>query len=264
MLECVVNISEGRRSSLIAEIASTAGEDLLDIHSCTDHNRSVLTVVGTDAPRAITRRAVELLDLRDHHGAHPRFGVVDVVPFVPLGESTIDEAVAARDAFAAWIAADLGVPAFLYGPGRTLPEVRRGAFATLGPDAGPPTPHRTAGAVAVGARAVLLAWNLWLTADDPVVARRIASDIRGPGVRSLGLTVGDRVQVSMNLIDPLRVGPAEIYDRVAALAGIDRAELVGLAPEAVLAKTDPDRWEELDLSVDRTIEARLEARGNRT
>jgi glutamate formiminotransferase len=263
VLECVINISEGRRSAMIDVIARAAGDDLLDVHSCADHNRSVLTVIGTEAPRAIARAAVDLLDLRIHHGAHPRFGVIDVVPFVPLDGSTMDDAIGARDAFATWIAAELAVPAFRYGPERTLPQVRRDAFDALAPDTGPSSPHPTAGAVAVGARTVLMAWNLWLADPDPGLARRIATEIRGPGVRALGLTVGDQAQVSMNLIDPLHIGPAGVYEQVAARGAIRRAELVGLIPEAVLRATDPDRWEDLDLSVDRTIEFRLRARENR-
>lgn len=263
MIECVINISEGRRSAVIEQIARAAGDDLLDVHSCADHNRSVLTVVGTEAPRAIAREAVDLLDLRIHDGAHPRFGVIDVVPFVPLDESTMDEAIRARDAFAAWIAAELAVPAFRYGPERTLPQVRRDAFDPLMPDTGPSSPHPSAGAVAVGARPVLMAWNLWLADPDPGLARQIASEVRGPGVRALGLVVGDQVQVSINLVDPLHTGPAGVYDQVAARASIRRAELVGLVPDAVLRATDPDRWEDLDLSVDRTIEFRLRARANR-
>jgi glutamate formiminotransferase len=264
VLECVINISEGGRGAVIDRIAGAAGADLLDVHSCEAHNRSVLTVVGTDAPRSVARAAVELLDLTDHRGAHPRFGVVDVVPFVPLEGSSMDDAVEARDSFAAWIAAELSVPAFLYGPERSLPEVRREAFGLLSPDLGPDSPHPTAGAVAVGARPVLLAWNLWLTDPDLELARRIATEIRGPGVRALGLRVGDSVQVSMNLVDPILVGPVGVYDRVALRAGIGRAELVGLVTEDVLRAVDPDRWNQLDLSADRTIESRLATRANRT
>ena len=102
-----------------------------------------------------------------------------------------------------------------------------------------------------------MAYNLWLGEADLATARRIARDLRGPGVRALGLAVGDHVQVSMNLIDPAAVGPAQVWDAVARQAPVRRAELVGLVPEAVLANTDPSRWAALDLSPDRTIEARL-------
>lgn len=257
MIECVINISEGRDLDLVEEIALFAGNDLLDVHSDPDHNRSVITVVGASAPPAVIRAAVERLDLRSHDGVHPRIGVVDVVPFVPLDGSTFDDAMRSRDEMSSWIANELHIPVFVYGPERTLPEVRRHAFTTLAPDLGPTEPHPTAGAVAVGAREVMLAWNLWLSEPDITQAKAIASSLRAPGVRTLGLQVGHQVQVSMNLTDPLGVGPAEIYDRVAAMAAIDRAELVGLAPQAVLDAVPAERWQQLDLSNESTIEYRL-------
>ena len=260
VLECVLNLSEGRRGEVVAKVAATAGNELLDLHSDPDHNRSVLTLVGTEAARAVTRAALDRLDLRTHRGVHPRIGVVDVVPFVALTGSTMADALQARDEFATWIATELGVPAFLYGPERSLPDIRRGAFTTLRPDQGPSTPHPTAGAVAVGARPVLVAWNLWLATDDLATARAIAAELRGPDIRALGLQVGDAVQVSMNLIDPLRTGPAEIYDRVATRAPIARAELVGLLTDDVLRSVPPERWDQLDLGPDRTVEARLARR----
>ena len=180
MLECVVNISEGRDRTTVAAIADAAGADLLDVHTDPDHNRSVLTLVGERAARAVARTAVERLDLRSHTGVHPRLGVVDVVPFVPLGSTPLDEAITARDRFVRWIADDLGVPAFAYGPERSLPQVRRKAFVSLRPDAGPSAPHPTAGGVAVGARHVLVAWNVWLAEPDVALARRVAAAVRGP------------------------------------------------------------------------------------
>ena len=259
MLECVVNVSEGRRLGVVDELASAAGRALLDLHSDPDHNRSVLTVVGTAAPRHIARVAVERLDLRQHDGVHPRIGVVDVVPFVALDPSC--DAIEARDAFAAWAADELGVPCFLYGDerhggARALPEVRRGAFGALAPDVGPSRPHATAGAIAVGARGVLVAYNVWID-DDLAHASAIARELRSDAVRALALPVGGRAQVSMNLVDPLRVGPATVYDAIASRADVARAELVGLVPRAVLDTVPAARWAELDLAEDRTIEARL-------
>jgi glutamate formiminotransferase len=260
VLECVVNVSEGRDPAVLAALEQAAGADLLDRHTDPHHHRTVLTLVGEDAPRRVAAAAVERIDLRRHEGVHPRIGAVDVVPFVPLDGSTMADALRARDAFAGWIAADLGVPAFRYGPERTLPEVRRDAFAALAPDAGPPAPHPTAGAVAVGAREVLVAYNVWLAEADPAVARRVAASVRRPAVRALGLLVGSRVQVSMNLVAPDQVGPAEAFDLVSAAAGVDGAELVGLLPRRVLERIEPARWSALDLGADRTIEARLAAR----
>jgi glutamate formiminotransferase len=262
MLECVVNVSEGRRLDAVDLIARTAGRELLDVHVDPDHNRSVLTLVGEEAARAVAAATVLSLDLRQHTGAHPRLGVLDVVPFVPLGMATIADAVVARDRFAAWAAAELGVPCFLYGPERSLPEVRRRAFRDLAPDDGPAEPDPRIGAVCVGARPVLVAYNLWLAGADLARARAVAAEVRVPDVvRALGLQVGDQVQVSTNLLDPRSVGPAEIYEQVAERVPVARAELVGLAPAAVVEAVTPDDWSRLDLSVERTIEARLEARG---
>lgn len=254
MLECVVNVSEGRDRAVIDALAAAAGDCLLDVHTDRHHHRSVLTLAGDDveeAARAVATEAVRRIDLRLHDGVHPRTGAVDVVPFVPL-------AVAERDRFAAWAGETLGVPCFLYGPERPLPEVRRRAFRDLPPDTGPPVPHPTAGATCVGARPFLVAYNVWLAPGTPVEdARRVAAGLRGPAVRALGLDVGGRAQVSMNLLDPAVVTPAHVYDAVAARAGVERAELVGLAPAAVLAAVPEDRWAALDLDPAKTVEARL-------
>jgi glutamate formiminotransferase len=263
VLECVVNISEGRDAVVVAEIADAAGEALLDVHRDPHHHRSVLTLVGEDAPRAVAEAALRRIDLRHHDGVHPRLGAVDVVPFVALDGSTETDARAARDRFAAWWGATHHVPCFLYGPERTLPEVRRLAFSTLAPDTGPDVPHPTAGATAVGQRPVLVAYNVWVRGVDAASVRQLATACRRPEVRTLGLQVGERWQVSMNLVDPLVVGPAAAYDRVveqatAVGAIVEGAELVGLVPATVLTAAPRRRWAELDLDPDRTIEARLD------
>lgn len=262
MLECVVNLSEGRRRDvldrLVADVRSVAAGSVLDVHSDPHHHRSVVTLVGEPAPRVLTAGAVASLDLRDHEGAHPRLGVVDVVPFVPLAGACLDDALAARDRFADWAANELGVPCFRYGPERSLPEVRRRAWHDLGPDTGPERPHPTAGAICVGARPVLVAYNVWLAPGATVAdAKRVAAEIRGPQIRALGFALGERVQVSMNLIAPDELGPAEAFDAVAQRIEVDGAELVGLVPESVLLRIPPRRWDELDLAPDRTIEYRL-------
>jgi glutamate formiminotransferase len=264
VLECVVNISEGVRTDVLEEIIRAGGSAVLDVHSDPHHHRSVLTLAGPDAVRPVAARAVELLDLDEHIGVHPRLGVVDVVPFVAYSSPNTDaDAEAARDAFAAWAATELDVPCFLYsglpdGPHPTLPEVRRRAWHDLLPDVGPGTPHPTAGAMCVGARPLLVAYNVWLPRSVSIEqARAVATAVRRPGIRTLGLLVGDRPQISMNLIDPLRVTPADAFDAVAELIDVEGAELVGLVPQATLEAIDPGRWDRLDLGVDRTVEARL-------
>ena len=152
--ECVINISEGRDRAVIDTVALAGGGQLLDVHTDADHHRSVLTLAGDlpeveAAARRVAASAVANIDLTAHAGVHPRLGAVDVVPFVPLADpdgttTSWDAIVAARDAFATWAGNTLGVPCFHYGPERSLPEVRRAAFTTLAPDAGPPVPHPTA------------------------------------------------------------------------------------------------------------------------
>lgn len=271
LLECVVNLSEGCDLAALAALSAAAGRCLLDRHSDCAHHRSVFTLAGGEsavlnAVRELVRAAVKLLDLRGHVGAHPRFGVVDVVPWValegwPLKDAQgpgAERALKARDAFALWAARDLGLPAFLYGPGRSLPEVRREAWRTVLPDFGPREPHPTAGSVAVGARGLMVAYNLWLEEPDLAKARAVAAALRSAEVRALAFALGERVQVSCNLVQPLVVGPAQVWDAVASIAPVATAELVGLVPHAVLAATPKWRWEELDLAVERTIEERLE------
>lgn len=265
MLECVVNISEGRDLRTVTALAHLAGPDLLDVHADPHHHRSVLTLAGTEAVRHITRQAVHLIDLSTHEGVHPRLGAVDVVPFVPLHGSTMADAIAHRDAFATWAAEELEIPCFLYGPEVSLPTLRAEAFRERRPDTGPDRPHPTAGAICVGAREVLVAYNLVLERADLELARRIAREVRSDSVRALGLATGPSVQVSTNLVRPEVTGPAQIFDRIDELARrggtrIREAELVGLVPAAVLAEIDRDRWVELDLSPERTIEWALASR----
>jgi glutamate formiminotransferase len=263
VLECVINISEGTDTARIDALAQSVGGDLLDLHSDAEHNRSVFTLAGVEAPRVLARKAMELLDLSHHEGVHPRVGIIDVVPFVAIDPSTFDDALRARDDFARFAATELGIPCFLYGPERTLPAIRKHAFVDLAPDHGPREPHPRAGAICVGARPVLIAYNLWLKDSTLQVAKDIAARIRSESVRALGLQVGSAVQVSMNLIDPSVTGPDAVWDFVEHHAPIDRAELVGLVPARTLAGIDRSRWTQLDLSSDKTIEARF-ARRNQT
>ncbi len=276
IVECVINVSEGRDQAVLATLAGTAGPLLLDTHCDPDHHRSVFTLAGpaddvTAAARRLAEATVARVELTGHLGAHPRLGVLDVVPFVPyvpgaIPPQSLVEASALRDDFARWLGTELGVPSFRYGPlpggtDRTLPEVRRHAFGSLPPDFGPDRPHRTAGVTAVGARRVLVAYNVWVSSTE--VAKRVAPRLRSDRVRALGLAVGDGAQVSCNLIDPASFGPEQIFDATTALVkesggAVVGAELVGLVPRAILEGIPAARWTELGLSEGATVEARLE------
>lgn len=276
MLECVVNISEGRDQVVLEHLATAAGRPLLDLHSDAFHHRSVFTLGGPDAEvalsaRRLARTAVELVDLASHNGAHPRFGAVDVVPFVALAGWPLNDAgppcqvagpaCAARDSFAAWAGSELGLPSFCYGPARSLPEVRKLAWRGLGPDYGPPRADPKSGSVAVGCRPLMVAYNLWLARPDLAQAQAIARQLRSREVRALAFALGGEVQVSCNLLRPLEVGPAEVAARVAGVSEVARAELVGLVPYLALERVPRHRWAALDLADDKTIESRLEERG---
>lgn len=260
MLECVINISEGRRLDAIEKIGSQIGHDVLDIHSDFHHHRSVFTLATTSAARQLAELSAQQFDLRQHVGVHPRIGMIDVVPFVPLENSTIEQAIQARNEFADYAASELKIPSFVYGPERDLPEIRKRAFVDLAPDFGPSKPHPTAGAICVGARKVLVAYNIWLKNATIEDGRRIAREIRSRQVRTLGLQLGNEIQVSMNLISPDEVGPEFVFDEVSERAEIARAELVGLVPARVLTQIQKSRWTELDLSKEKTIEWCLAAR----
>ena len=300
LAECVVNISEGRDRATIDAVGDAGGPTVLDVHSDPEHHRSVLTLGGTleaveDAARKVVATAVARIDLRSHAGVHPRLGAADVIPFVPLpGTADTGDTVGtdgtrsraradrlrpdvleARNRFAEWAGTELQLPCFLYGPERTLPDVRRNAYISLEPDTGPPSPHPTAGSSAVGARPVLVAYNVWIASNHQAAtdtggahalsaARALAAELRSPSVRSLGLPVRGGAQVSFNLIDPGSASVAGVYDAVAVGAAssgcsVLRAELVGLVPAAVLARVPRHRWPELDLDGARTIEALIEA-----
>ena len=276
MLECVVNVSEGRDAALLDDLSARCGAPLLDRHADERHNRAVFTLGGPGdavehAVRALAEAVVLRLDLSQHAGVHPRFGALDVVPFVDLGQPTSAGAAAmrARDHFAAWAGEALSLPCFLYGPMPdgtivSLPDVRRTAFTGRSPDTGPMLPHPTAGATAVGARGVMLAYNVWVSGLDLAGGRRIAASLRRREVRALAFDLGTSIQISCNLIEPLRVGPAALYDEVAASlegsgARVTEAEVVGLAPHAVVGAVPKNRWAQLGLSAEATIEARLES-----
>jgi glutamate formiminotransferase / 5-formyltetrahydrofolate cyclo-ligase len=268
----------------IGLLADAAGDALLDVHTDADHHRSVFTLASTDAPkldasvRAFAARVAELVRLEGHAGAHPRFGALDVMPFVSLAgtDDERQEAVATARDFGEWWATTFDVPVFFYDDaspgGCALPDVRREAFRSRPPDIGPAEPHPSLGATAVAARRPLIAVNCVLETADVAVARRIAGRVRErdgglPGVRALGLwlpTPG-QAQVSMNLVDLDRTGLEGACTQVQAYAreeGIDivHVELVGLMPASELERCGANflRWSGLDSSC--TIESRLRRR----
>lgn len=262
--ECVPNVSEGRDAAIIAGCARAirgAGAKLSHQTSDPVHNRSVFTFFGTRehvlaAAVALARVTTFGIDLRIHQGAHPRIGALDVLPFVPFAEATMDDAVALARKAAHCIWEELAIPSYLYGEAaisggrKLLADVRRGEFEGLAirperPDVGDVALHRSAGAIAIGARTILVAFNVVLTSTDLTLAKRIAQTLRERGgglrtVRALGIALDDgTVQVSFNLTDvaatPLdRI--VELVRNLAARAGVAVAgcELIGLVPRDAL------------------------------
>jgi len=265
LIECVPNFSEGRNSEVIREIAAAmdAIVPVLDLHSDPDHNRTVITVAGS--PEAVAEaalqgvgRAVQLIDLNQHSGVHPRIGAADVVPFVPVRGTTLTECVAVARRVGQQIWDRFRVPVYYYGAAALRPEraelenVRRGQFERLReealsnpaarPDVGENGLHPSAGAVAVGARKFLIAYNINLATSDLEISRRIARLIRAssggfPYVKAIGVALPSRslVQVSLNLTDFEQIPVEQVYDVVrgeAQRCGVSIAgcEIVGLIP----------------------------------
>ncbi len=270
LIECVPNFSEGREMATIdaiaARVTAVQGVHLLDRTSDRDHNRSVLTFAGeaqavADAMEAAVDEALTRIDMRVHEGQHPRLGAVDVIPFVPLGDTTMDECVTLARDFGGRIAQRFDLPVYLYAraalrPGRdVLADIRRPQFEGLrdlistpeyAPDFGPARVHPTGGAVVVGARPFLIAYNINLESQDLDLAKEIAKLVRErtgglPRVQALGLFLDDLncAQVSMNLLD-FNITPLwrvwEAVRDVAAERGVQlrESELIGLAPISAL------------------------------
>lgn len=270
IIECVPNISEGRDTGSIEAIAaavrSAPGVRLLDVSSDPSHNRSVLTFVG-DAPAiragvsALFRASLERIDLRRHKGEHPRMGAVDVVPFIPIRGSSVEECVALSRETGAAIAKDFGVPVYLYEDSassdlrRNLAEIRKGQFEGFAekmkdprwaPDFGPAEPHPSAGVVAVGARAFLIAYNINLATKDLAIADRIAKSIRHLSggfryVKAMGVELAERgiVQVSINMTNFKKTPLHRVFECVRSEAerhgvAIVGSEIVGLSPAEAL------------------------------
>jgi glutamate formiminotransferase len=296
LVESVPNISEGRRLDVVERLAdaltSPPGVFLLDRTSDASHNRSVFTVAGehdavSTGLERLVAAAIDEIDMDAHEGEHPRIGAVDVVPFVPLGDTTLDDCVELARAFGQRVAARYHLPVYLYAQAATradrvkLADVRRGGYEGLKveiahngrqPDFGPARTHPRAGAVAVGARPFLIAWNINLDSDDVELAKRIARRVResGGGLPKLqgnGFRVEEperghpvRAQVSMNLLD-FGVTPLwRAWEAVEGLAAEDgvalgESELIGLAPLAALL----DVADHADAPADAPVEDRLAA-----
>ncbi|HZP97795.1 MAG TPA: glutamate formimidoyltransferase [Candidatus Limnocylindria bacterium] len=293
LVECVPNISEGRRAEVISEVAeavaAVAGVRLLDQTSDADHNRSVFTFAGEPdavlaAAHALADVALREIDMRAHAGAHPRLGAVDVVPFVPISGVTMDDCVVLARRFGHEVGERHQVPVYFYANAATRPErVKLGdirnavqyeglaaALATTHvPDAGPARFNERAGGMVVGARPFLIAFNIELDTTDLALAKRIAREIREssgglPAIQALGFELSGppRVQVSMNVLDFNRTSLARVWHEVERRAGdagvrILRGELVGLIPlDAALQVTaDALKLDGFDRS--RVIEARF-------
>lgn len=269
LVECVPNFSEGRDAGVITALQDAVrgvdGVRLLDTHSDADHNRTVLTFVGTpgavaEAAFRAVREAAARIDLRAHRGVHPRIGAADVVPFVPLGDTPMAVCVELARALGARLAGELGLPVYLYGEAARRPErrvlanVRRGEYEGLltaiatdparAPDLGPAA-LGPAGAVAVGARGPLVAFNVLLATDDLSVAAAVARAVRAssgglPGVQALGVPCSrpGSVQVTMNLTNPRQTGLWTAFAAVQAEAArrgvaVLESELVGLVAAEV-------------------------------
>lgn len=268
MFECVINVSEGKDEAVLTTLEHAAGQSFVNRHSDPFHHRSVFTLINNDVAltadvRAVARETCERLDVRAHEGAHPRFGVLDVVPFVALDERQRPHARQLRDETAAWLGSELGVSVFLYGDvngvERTLPQVRKESFVTRQPDFGPADPNPRLGASAVGERPVLMAWNMWIRGLSYDELKVVAASLRSPQLRTLALVVGSRLQLSCNLIDPRGLGPHEVVARTRDALGnqgeVEGCELVGLCPDEVYEVTPPSERAFLDLDANRTISA---------
>ena len=297
LIECVPNVSEGRRDAVVGALATAvrrvSGVCLLDVSSDSAHNRTVLSMAGgpdavQQAVFALVAAALPAIDLRHHDGVHPRMGAVDVVPFVPLHGATMDECAAQASHTARELSLRHALPTYLYGFAATAPhrrrleDIRRVGLEHLAariatpewtPDFGPPAPHPSAGVTAVGARPVLIAYNVELATERLDVVRAVAAAIRErdgglPGVKALGLTLPERgiVQVSMNLVDHRRTSVRDAYDAVAREAahhGVEAAasEIVGLVPRAALPPGDAQRVRLREGAHTPILEDRLRAAG---
>jgi len=296
VIECVPNVSEGRRLDVIekmtAALKAVPGLRVLDVQSDASHNRSVFTLAG-DATAlgagipVLFERAMADIDLRNHKGEHPRLGAVDVVPFIPIDGVTMDDCVKLAKTVAADVASRFKLPIYLYeeasaNPARkNLEDIRRGEFEGLAakmskpewaPDFGPAAPHQSAGASVIGARMPLIAYNINLDTDRLEVAKKIASAIRMSSgglryVKAMGIPLEDRgiVQVSMNLTNYEKTPIFRVFDlvkREAERYGVSvlGSEIVGLVPAAALRHSVEYYLRLEGFSADQVLENKLRSR----
>ncbi|MBW2631848.1 MAG: glutamate formimidoyltransferase [Deltaproteobacteria bacterium] len=291
IIECIPNFSEGRNPEIVESIVDAAvrteGVKVLDFSMDRDHNRSVLTFIGS--PEATLRgaiaacdRAADLIDMRKHSGVHPRIGAVDVVPFVPLEDANMSDAVETAHKFGHTFGRKNNVPIYFYGEAtlgherKRLADIRRGQYEGLRdkmsdpawvPDAGPSRFNPRLGVTAVGARKPLIAFNINLNSNDIELARDIARSIRYSSgglkhVQAIGILLESRniAQVSMNLTDYETTSIRTVFDAVrrkASERGADilESELIGLIPRAALEGTTADHLKLLDFSEKRILES---------
>ena len=295
LIECVPNFSEGARpdivEAIVAKVRAESPARVLDLQSDPSHNRSVLTLAGDPdslfkAVLALVGACLPVIDLRTHRGEHPRMGAVDVIPFIPLEGATIKDCVALARRVGEAIAKDHGVPVFLYEDAASAPhrkgleDIRRGQFEGLAaklkdplwqPDFGPSEPHPSFGAVVVGARMPLIAFNVNLNTDDVEVAKKIAKGIRHSTggyrfVKAMGLIVdinGRKVaQVSMNMTDFTKTPLFRVMETIrneAARYGvaITGSEIVGLVPAQALIDSAEHYLQLTGFSNAQVLETRL-------
>jgi glutamate formiminotransferase len=279
LLEAVPNFSEGRDIAVIEDIVAAmrdTGAHVLDWSAGADHHRSVVTLVGSpetveNAAVAAARVARDRINLKQHRGVHPRVGALDVMPFVPLAGMTMADARASARRVGARLATELGLPVFFYGaasdpPGRPLAVLRRGGFETMQaswpadrqPDLLPERwqhagAHPTAGITCVGARRLLLAWNVYVNGIDDATAGEVARSVRESsgglaGVRALALRLPStgRLQISMNLEDMVRTPPMTVFSAVeasvrAAGGEVEETEIIGMVPDELVLGAAADR-----------------------
>jgi len=295
LIECVPNFSEGRKKDIINSIANAArGKEnvkVLDVEWDKDHNRSLVTLVGEpeavfQAAWAMIQKATELIDMEKHQGEHPRIGATDVVPFIPVANVTMEECIELAKRLGKKVGKELKIPVYLYEAAATkqdrvnLANIRKGEYEGLKkeiatnpdrkPDFSPAKMHPTAGAMVIGARKFLIAYNVNLDSKDVQIAKDIAKLVREkdggfPAVKALGFEIKDKgfVQVSMNLCDFEKTNMDTVFQKIKKEAGkrgvkILGSEIYGMIPKAALGEIDLNELQLIDFKKDQILEEKLQ------